>query len=147
MVVNGLTVFGLAYSGCSVTSAVICMTLSLMLHGAVSTGVLASMVDIGPNYAGITLGIVSTVCIIPGFLSPIVVGYITFENQTVTAWQHIHEICAVFLVVCGVLYMWLNDTSVQPWNKAPKPIDNVREIEPLYMNSLKDEKRADNDER
>lgn len=131
MVLNGFACLGLAYSGCNATAAVFFLTLSLMLHGAVSSGVLSSIVDIGPNFAGITMGIVSTVGIVTGFISPIIVGYITFENQTVTAWQHIFEICAGMLIVCGVFYIFLNDTSIQEWNKAPKAVDDSKELVPL----------------
>lgn len=73
MILNGLAVLGLAYSGCSVTSAVFFLGLSLALHGAVAAGALASTVDMAPNYAGITLGITSTVTVMAGFVSPIVV--------------------------------------------------------------------------
>lgn len=135
LVVNGFACLGLAYSGCSVISAVFFLTLSLMLHGAVSSGTLASMVDIAPNYAGITLGIVSTATVITGFISPLIVGYLTFENQSIKAWEHIYEICAATLIGCGVLYMWLNDTTVQPWNKAPvNVIDDPKELVPLHKN-------------
>jgi hypothetical protein len=48
------------------------LTISLSLHGAVSTGVLASMIDNSPNYSGIVMGITSTIAIISGFVSPIV---------------------------------------------------------------------------
>lgn len=140
MILNGFAVLGLAYSGCNVTSAVIFLTLSLALHGAVSTGTLSSIVDIGPNYAGITLGIVSTVSIMTGFVSPIIVGFITFENQSVAAWQHIFEICAAMLFSCGAVYMWLNDTALQKWNSPPKTADFPRELEMLRKDE--DEKIA-----
>ena len=120
MVLNGCAVLGIAYSGCNVISAVFFLVLSLTLHGAVSTAALASMVDISPNYASITLGIVSTVATITGFVSPIVVGYITFENQSIEAWQHIFEICSAMLIVCGLIYVFFNDASLQPWNKSAK---------------------------
>lgn len=131
MVLNGFACLGLAYSGCNANAAVFFMTLSLMLHGAVSSGTLSSIVDIGPNFAGITMGIVSTIGIITGFISPIIVGYITFQNQTVNAWQHIFEICAGWLIVCGLVYIWLNDTSIQEWNKAPTTLDDPKELVPL----------------
>lgn len=121
MILNGVACLGMAYSGCSVVSAVAFLALSLACHGATSAGTLSSMVDIAPNFAGITLGIVSSIAIMSGFVSPILVGYITFENQSVGAWQHIFEICAAMLLVCGALYMWLNDTSLQPWNSPAKP--------------------------
>lgn len=131
MVINGFACLGLAYSGCNATAAVFFLTMSLMLHGAVSSGVLSSIVDIGPNYAGITMGLVSSITIVTGFISPIIVGYITYQNQTVTAWQHIFEICAGMLIICGVLYIWLNDTSIQEWNRPAKSSDDSKELAPL----------------
>jgi MFS family permease len=146
MVLNSFAVLGLAYSGCNVVSAVFFMTLSLMLHGAVSTGPLSSIVDIAPNYAGITLGVVSTVSIITGFLSPYIVGLITFENQSVLAWQRIFEICAAMLIVCGLGYICFNDTSIQPWNRVPESVEEARELAPLYKNGVKDEKDVTKEE-
>lgn len=136
MILNGFAVLGMAYSGCSVISAVFFLTLSLALHGAVSTGVLASIVDISPNYASITLGIVSTVAIITGFVSPIVVGYITFENQSIQAWQHIFEICAALLIICGVIYVIFNDASLQEWNKSYEDDVDGKELKPLKKKDL-----------
>jgi nitrate/nitrite transporter NarK len=142
MTANGICVLGLAYSGCNIYAAVTFFTLSLALHGAVSTGPLASIVDIGPNYAGISLGIISTVSIITGFVSPIIVGHITFENQSITAWQRIFEICAVMLIVCSLIYIWFNDTSIQPWNNVESSSIYPKELAPLFgekiVNELKE---------
>lgn len=41
----------LAYSGCSYTAAIIFLSATVAVNGAVSTGPLASLVDISPNYA------------------------------------------------------------------------------------------------
>lgn len=131
MILNGFAVIGLAFSGCDVTMAIVLMTLSLTLHGAVSTGALSSVVDIGPNYAGITLGIVSSLGTMTGFVSPIIVGYLTFENQSITAWRWIFLICAAMLLGCGVLYMAFNDTSIQPWNKSSDEDRDDKEMQPL----------------
>jgi MFS family permease len=116
MILNGLCVLGLAYSGCNLIVAVVFFCLSLTFHGTISTGCLSSTIDIAPNFAGINMGIISTFVSNTGFISPIIVGYITFENQSVSAWQHIYEICAAMLIGCGVIYIWLNDTAIQPWN-------------------------------
>lgn len=147
LVLNGLATFGLAYSGCNVTAAVFFLSVSLCLHGAVSAGQLASIVDMAPNFAGITMGIVSTIGIVSGFVSPILVGYITFENQSITAWQRIFEICAVMLLVCGVIFIWFNDTSVRKWNKLAKPDDNSKEMKPLKKDStVEKETNGQNDD-
>lgn len=138
MILNGFAVLGLAYAGCSVTTAVFFMSVSLCLHGAVSSATLASIVDIAPNYAGITLGLVSTVAIMSGFVSPIIVGYITFENQTVEAWRHIYEICAAMLLITGTMYIWLNDTTLQEWNRPPRVANDAKEMKPLNKGKVAD---------
>jgi MFS family permease len=115
------------------------LTLSLLLHGAVSTGALASVVDISPNYASITIGIVSTFAIMTGFVSPIMVGYITQDKQSIEAWQHIFEITAAMLISCGAIYVLFFDASLQPWNNSTTK--DTRELVPL-RNDEKEEQRT-----
>lgn len=71
---------GLAFSGCDKITAIFCLTAATAANGAVSTGALASMVDISPNFASIVLGINGVVTVLPGFISPIVVGSLTYQN-------------------------------------------------------------------
>ena len=78
--INGIFIIGLAYSGCNSYLAVMFLTLATAVHGAVSTGPLASLVDLSPNFSGITLGLVGMVSVLPGFISPIIVGHLTFGN-------------------------------------------------------------------
>lgn len=80
---KGLLVLGLAYSGCNSLAATVFLTLATAVHGAVSTGPLASIVDIAPNYAGIVLGISGMIGVLPGFISPIIVGKLTLGNVNI----------------------------------------------------------------
>lgn len=79
-VVNGFFVLALAYSGCNSMAAILFLTLATMVHGAVSTGPLANIIDMSPKYAGILLGISGMITVVPGFVSPIVVGILTLGN-------------------------------------------------------------------
>lgn len=102
-IVHGFFVIGLAFSGCSSTTAVIFLTLATVVHGAVSSGQLAGLIDIrydkcfirfnwhrliyrwiilifSPNFSGITLGLNGLVGVWPGFISPYIVGKLTFGN-------------------------------------------------------------------
>lgn len=137
-ILNSLAVLGLAYSGCNTTAAIIFLTTSLAFHGAVSTGAIASCVDIAPNYGGFTLGIVMTFAMAAGFVSPVVVGYFTFENQTIDAWRNIFLICAAKLFICGVVYIWFNDTSIQTWNNPEVQDDN--ELQPMKDEKVEEKK-------
>lgn len=78
--INGLFVVALAYSGCNALSAIVFLTLATMVHGAVSTGPLANIIDMSPKYAGILLGISGMITVVPGFVSPIIVGLLTLGN-------------------------------------------------------------------
>jgi MFS family permease len=120
---NGLFVIGLAYSGCDVLLAVVLLTISLMLHGSVSSGALASVVDISPNFAGVSLGINSTFSTFSGFISPIIVGYLTAGQQhSVEPWKYVFLICAAMQISCGIIYMIFSSSDLQSWNK---PIEIV----------------------
>lgn len=125
LIVNGFAVLGLAFSGCHVALAVVLLTISLMLHGAVSSGALASVVDISPNFAGILLGINSTFSVLTGYISPYIVGLLTLNRQSsLESWQHVFEIAASMQIVCGVLYLLFSDSSLQEWNKPQNlPLD------------------------
>lgn len=89
-----------------------------MLHGAVSSGALASVVDISPNFAGVSLGINSSFSVLTGFISPRIVGYLTNGRQnSVEPWKYVFEICAAMQITCGIIYLLFSDSSLQEWNK------------------------------
>lgn len=75
-----MIVLALAYFGYNATAAIVLVAVATMFHGAVSSGPLASMVDLSPNYAGIVLGVSGMIGGMPGFISPIIVGIITQGN-------------------------------------------------------------------
>lgn len=54
---QGLCMLGLAASECDATLAIFFLTVATTLNGAISTGPLASFVDLSPNFAGKTLKI------------------------------------------------------------------------------------------
>lgn len=70
----------LAYFGYNATAAIVLVAVATMFHGAVSSGPLASMVDLSPNYAGIVLGVSGMIGGMPGFISPFIVGILTQGN-------------------------------------------------------------------
>jgi MFS transporter, ACS family, solute carrier family 17 (sodium-dependent inorganic phosphate cotransporter), member 5 len=124
--INGLFVLGLAYVGCDSTLACVFIILATGCHGAVSTGPLASIIDNSPNFAGVLLGIVNMFCVIPGFVSPLIVSYLTFENQSIESWRMVFLITSAMLITSGVIYIFFSDSSRQEWNKlTPKTIDKI----------------------
>lgn len=148
MILNGLSVLCLSYTNCNLVLAVLFMSLSLGLYGSVSAGPLSAIVDIAPNFSGISMGIVSSVALMSGFVSPIIVGYVTFENQSIDAWKHIFEISAGMLIVCGSIYIWFCETSIQSWNKIQHEAETNendeldKELAPLKPNGILKEKES-----
>lgn len=51
-ILQGLFILGLCYSGCNSMVAVMMLFSATVVNGAVSSGALAAVVDIAPNYAG-----------------------------------------------------------------------------------------------
>lgn len=80
LILNGFLVIGLAYSGCNSIAAISLLIVSTAVHGAVSTGPLASLIDLSPNFSGITLGLTGMIAVLPGFISPYIVGVLTLNN-------------------------------------------------------------------
>ncbi|XP_061393381.1 sialin-like, partial [Musca vetustissima] len=115
-IIKGLVVVTLAYFGQNATAAIVLYSVATMFHGAVSSGSLASMVDITPNFAGIVMGLSSMIGVLPGFISPYIVGLITLDNQTFEAWKYVFLLAASMLLGSGILYVAFADSTLQKWN-------------------------------
>ncbi|XP_073845391.1 sialin-like [Musca autumnalis] len=132
----GFLLVALAYFGYNPTAAIILLTLAIMLHGTVSSGPLASMVDIAPNFAGIVMGLSSMIGVLPGFISPYIVGVLTLGNQTFEAWKVVFLICAAMLIGSGVLYVFFADSTLQKWNDFNSRADD-KELKQLNNEDLR----------
>jgi len=51
-ILQGLFILGICYAGCNSVVAVFMLCSATAINGAISSGALASVVDIAPNYAG-----------------------------------------------------------------------------------------------
>nr|XP_022918574.1 sialin [Onthophagus taurus] len=148
-ILQGLLMLGLAYSGCNYTAAILFLSASTAANGAVSTGPLASLVDISPNYASISLGMCNTVVAIVGFLTPATVSYFTFGNQTVGQWQKVFWIGTAMMLSSGFLYLIFSKSEIQPWNN---PIINEKDeaehkmLEKVFVDGQEEKKRLNETE-
>ncbi|XP_030388374.1 sialin isoform X2 [Scaptodrosophila lebanonensis] len=123
--VKGLVVLALAYFGYNATAAIVLVTMATMFHGAVSSGPLASVVDLSPNYAGISLG------------------------QTLEAWKNVFLIAAGMLITSGVLYVLFGESTLQPWNSSSfgkdgglKELQIYEEKQPLQVEKQVEKREA-----
>ncbi|XP_037717338.1 sialin [Drosophila subpulchrella] len=141
--VKGFVVLALAYFGYNATAAIVLVTLATMFHGAVSSGPLASMVDLSPNYAGIVLGVSGMIGGMPGFISPFIVGQLTNDNQTIEAWKNVFLLTSLMLTGSGILYVLFSESSLQPWNSIchPLPESGLKELQNLGVDREDEEEK------
>ncbi|XP_068081579.1 sialin-like isoform X1 [Anabrus simplex] len=126
---QGLFLLGLAFSGCSSLAAIICLTAALATTGAESPGPLAGIVDLSPNYAGAVMGFTNMLSVMPGFISPMIVGFLTYQNQSSSQWQMVFIIAAAMALLPSLLFICFGTNEVQPWNTAEEPItEEIQEL-------------------
>lgn len=78
-VASGLLVLIAGYS-LNVTIVVICMSLAGMTTSLAFPAYTVNMLDIAPRYSSIIMGLCNTVGTTAGFVSPIIVGFITQDK-------------------------------------------------------------------
>ncbi|XP_066993783.1 sialin isoform X2 [Anabrus simplex] len=137
-ILMGLFTLGSAFSGCNYLSAIICLTAATTVSGAISTGPLASFVDLSPNFAGILMGISCTLSFTAAFISPLIVSILTFQNQTTGQWLLVYLITSALLIIPGLLYICFATSELQPWNS---PDGIPRELQTLDSGKAIEEKQ------
>lgn len=113
----GILLVLLAYFGLkSTTGAVVLLALISAVGGASSSGSLANVVDLSPNFAGTLLGIIKTLTVFPGVLSPSLVSIFSDNFGPFDCWYYIFITMAAIYGICGAIYVLLGSGEVQPWN-------------------------------
>lgn len=113
--------------------AIIIMIVAVMLQGTVSTGPIASVIDTSPNFSGILQGLTGMISITAAYLSPVVVGILTENNQTIGQWNKVFLIASSILFVTGVIFTIFGSAKVAKWNfKQPAAANQPQqELKPL----------------
>uniref|UniRef100_A0A0K8TRD0 Putative permease of the major facilitator superfamily protein n=1 Tax=Tabanus bromius TaxID=304241 RepID=A0A0K8TRD0_TABBR len=99
------------------------LTLTLTLNGAVTGGYLSNGLDIAPNFSGTIFGMSNTLSSIGGYLATQMVGFLTYQNQTFSAWQILFIILAVLYVLGAIVFTIFGSGDLQPWNNPPEKND------------------------
>ncbi|XP_046752732.1 sialin [Diprion similis] len=116
--VQSIMLLGLAFSGCHPILAAAFMIAGMTAAGANSAGTLACTVDLSPNHASVLLGITNTVATSSGFISPMIVGILTNNNQTIDQWRLVFLITVAIMFSTGALYILFGVAELQPWNNT-----------------------------
>lgn len=127
-ILQGLFILGLCYSGCNSLVAVIMLFSATAVNGAVSSGALAAVVDIAPNYAGVIQGIIGTVSTASGFISPLIVGYFTLHQQTLSQWCKVFHLSGAICIGTGLIYIFFGTSDIQKFNTYDDSFSNEKEL-------------------
>ncbi|RUS79713.1 hypothetical protein EGW08_012521 [Elysia chlorotica] len=101
--------------GCDHVTAVLTLTLCVGMGGFAGAGYGVNHLDISPRFCGILLAITNGFGTIPGFLSPLLVGSLTNNNQTRGQWMIVFYITAAIYVVGASIFALLAQGEVQQW--------------------------------
>ncbi|XP_030746865.1 sialin-like [Sitophilus oryzae] len=136
--IPGVLLLAQTFAGCHINWAVILLTLSLASNGAGTITNLSNAQDLAPNFAGTIYGIANCIGSTTGFISPMVVGYLTSEHNGMHEWHRIFYIGALVYVACGVFFIIFGKGEIQDWNYDEE--DRKKDVE----SSLKEVQGVEN---
>lgn len=116
LTVPSVTMIGQMFLGCDRAASVTFFTVALTVNGAVCGGYLGNGLDIAPNFSGTIFGMANTLSSLGGFLSSLMVGMLTQDNQTYVQWRKVFGIIAGTYAGGAVVYTVFGTGRLQPWN-------------------------------
>lgn len=103
--------------------AIAFLILGVGFSGLNATGYAVNHLDLAPRYAGVLMGITNTFATIPGFLSPMVTGYIV-KNKKASEWKIVFWITFIIYVIAVGLYSIMCSGERQWWADGYPENDN-----------------------
>ncbi|KAF5279363.1 hypothetical protein FQA39_LY05473 [Lamprigera yunnana] len=143
---QGLCMIGLAYSGCNSLMAITFLSVAITIHGAVSTGPLANLVDLSPNYASVLMGMANGFGAVGGMISPLIVGLLTNNKQTTEQWQKVFWIGATILMTTSTVFALFGKCELQWWNNPQHKYEDVASETELRTLNKNEKKRKGEEE-
>ncbi|KAK6631155.1 hypothetical protein RUM43_014251 [Polyplax serrata] len=122
--------------------ATVLLSGTCLVGGASASGSLANIIDISPNHAGTLLGLIKTLTIIPGVISPLMVTNLTSDPKAKKSiqWRNVFGLIAIIYSACGTIYLIFGSGKVQPWNEKPEK-DKSKEETGFLEDRKLDERR------
>ncbi|CAH1984886.1 unnamed protein product [Acanthoscelides obtectus] len=133
-------------TGCDVNWAIVLITLSLGLNGASTLTNLQNAHDLAPNFAGTLYGIANCLGSATGFISPIIVGYLTSTHNGLHEWHTIFYIGSSVYIASGIIFWFFGSGDVQSWNDLEETA-NKRDVVGIENVSFDDVEVDKNDKK
>lgn len=94
------------------------------------------------SLSGTLLGLIKTLTIIPGVISPLMVTNLTSDPKAKKSiqWRNVFGLIAIIYSACGTIYLIFGSGKVQPWNEKPEK-DKSKEETGFLEDRKLDERR------
>ncbi|XP_003746127.1 sialin [Galendromus occidentalis] len=114
---GALTIGIIPFLGGDKQAIVAILILNTSVNGLTAGGDVAIPIDIGPSQAGAIQGFANTISNIAGVLAPLLVGYMTKQNETKAAWNAIFVITAAISLAGSLIFLIWGSAEVEEWAK------------------------------
>lgn len=106
---------GVTFAGCNWVVAYVMLLLSNTSAGILYGGDNVLPIDLAPDFAGAVMGLTNCVSNTAGIFAPLVVGYLTENNETIARWNAVFYISAAMCALGAVAFLVFGTAEVQPW--------------------------------
>ncbi|RZC43008.1 sialin [Asbolus verrucosus] len=134
-IIPGALLLLLNLTGCDVTWSVVLLTMSLGSNGASTLTNLQNSQDLAPNFAGTLYGVANCIGSTTGFITPLIVGELTSENNGLYEWHIIFCIGATVYIVSGLVFCVFGSAELQPWNEIKEKAEKDGVQNPAFDNT------------
>jgi len=115
-VLPALGMLTLAYLGCDPALFIVMLCLTTGFDGFRGSGLGVNLIDISPNYAGATMGVVNTASNVMGFVAPYIVGLLLSAGENEQQWRIVFLLASGGYFLGNAIYVIFGSGEVQPWN-------------------------------
>nr|CAH0107217.1 unnamed protein product [Daphnia galeata] len=93
---------------------------------AIMGGFMLSNIDLAPQYSGVLQGISNTIGTVPGFVSPVVIAYLT-PTGTASEWANVFYISGSLYIFGGIIYLIFGTSERQKWSQQQQTTIDFKE--------------------
>lgn len=117
---------GVTFAGCDWTFAFAMLLVSSTFGGALYGSDNVLQLDIAPEFAGAVMGLTNCISNSAGIFTPLVVGYLTENNESIAQWNKAFFTAAGLCILGAVAFLLLGTAEVQPW-ACPPPVGSIND--------------------
>lgn len=110
---------GVTFARCNWVAAYVMLLLSNTCAGVLYGGDAVLPIDLAPDFAGAVMGLTNCISNTAGIFAPLVVGYLTENNETIARWNAVFYIAAAMCTLGAVAFLIFGTAQAQPWAHMP----------------------------